>query len=553
MTQESPTYLHPMPDDACRLPKPDRFTYPFHYTPPPLCLMAADELKRHIAGHEEWREDIASGKMFGVIIVENPEGKLFFMAAYSGILCSSNKLPYFVPPIYDLQRKDCYFQQEQAEISLINNEIERIESSDELAAAKSDIATATEESKLDILRMKEDMKEAKRKRDAARAAGATDEECAAMIKESQFMKAELKRRERHWSGILEDKNAALSAINARLTALKDERKTRSAALQQWLFGQYSVLDGHGYRKSLTAIFHDEEGRIPPAGSGECCAPKLLQAAYGLGLRPLCMAEFWLGKSPKEEIRHEGQYYPACRSKCKPILGFMLRGIEVDDNPLKGRMNDMAAQLRVIYEDEWIAVVSKPSGMLSVPGKEDAPSVYDIAKRMFPQAEGPIIVHRLDMDTSGLMVLAKDKAAHENLQKQFEAHSVRKCYTAILDGTVTDDKGVVDLPLCPNPLDRPRQMVSKDRGKRAITAFKVTARRDGMTFIKFYPQTGRTHQLRVHAAHQDGLGCPIVGDNLYGRKKGSRLFLHAQKLKFTHPVSGAVMVFECEPDWTTPAS
>ncbi|MCF0159895.1 MAG: RluA family pseudouridine synthase, partial [Bacteroidaceae bacterium] len=289
-----------------------------------------------------------------------------------------------------------------------------------------------------------------------------------------------------------------------------------------------------------------KGNIPPGGTGECCAPKLMQAAYRQGWKPLCMAEFWMGPSPKDELRMEGNYYPACRSKCKPILSFMMEGLDVEPNPLLEKNKAVINQLKIIYEDEAIAVVDKPSGMLSVPGKEELPSVYSVMKERLPQAVGPLIVHRLDMDTSGLMLIAKTEDAYHCLQQQFITHQIEKEYVALLDDSLTENpptgEGVIDLPLCVNPYDRPRQMVSATYGKRAITHYLIEGRTsEGRIRVRFIPQTGRTHQLRVHAAHPDGLGCPIVGDNLYG-KPADRLYLHAEKITFYHPISGEKTTF-----------
>lgn len=335
-------------------------------------------------------------------------------------------------------------------------------------------------------------------------------------------------------------NQAISKDAENSAALKAERKTRSQALQRWLFQQYRVLNAKGETKDFIDIFadyHTTFGRgsaVPPSGSGECCAPKLLQAAYTLGLQPLAMAEFWIGRSPKDELRIDGHYYPACSGRCRPILTHMLQGIEVDGNPLLARNRAMAAELRIIYSDDTLAVISKPSGMLAVPGNDtDIPSVLDVIRERFPAATGPIIVHRLDMDTSGLMVVALTEAAYHHLQQQFVTHKVEKRYVARLERPLPPHSiGVIDLPICPNPYDRPRQMVSTEYGKRSITRY---AAQEG-PYVHLWPETGRTHQLRVHCAHPDGLDSPIVGDALYGTT-GERLCLHADTLTFNHPATG----------------
>ena len=323
---------------------------------------------------------------------------------------------------------------------------------------------------------------------------------------------------------------------------KEEGRRRSVTLQRWLFAQYSFLNARGEKAGMAQLFGDV---TPPSGTGDCCAPKLLQAAYRRHLTPLCMGEFWMGQSPRNEIRREGQFYPACSAKCKPLLRHMLLGLDVEPNPL---LRTISAPLRILYQDTDIVVVDKPSGMLAVPGKEALPSVQEEIRGMFPEAAGPLIVHRLDMDTSGLMVLALHEEAYHNLQEQFVKHVVSKRYTAILEHPLpVGQTGRIDLPLCPDITDRPRQMVHYDYGKRSITEYKVVGEEQGHALIHLWPHTGRTHQLRVHAAHPLGLDNPIVGDRLYGTA-GERLCLHAEELSFLHPRSGEKVTFTAPPKW-----
>ena len=291
------------------------------------------------------------------------------------------------------------------------------------------------------------------------------------------------------------------------------------------------------------LFTDTVQKTPPAGAGECAAPKLLQYAYRNGWQPLAMAEFWWGDSPKNEIRRHGYYYPACKGKCGPILKHMLQGLHVEENPLEADVH-RDTELEIVYEDEWLSVVNKPAGMLSVPGKSDVDSVYGRVRRMYPEATGPMIVHRLDMATSGLILIAKTKKVHQNLQAQFKNRTVCKRYVAWLDGIVKEKEGRIELLLRPDPEDRPRQVVDAVHGKPAVTDYTVLHYHSGRTFISFIPKTGRTHQLRVHSAHLLGLNAPIVGDELYG-KKANRLYLHAEYLGFVHPVSGGYVEIEKE--------
>ena len=327
---------------------------------------------------------------------------------------------------------------------------------------------------------------------------------------------------------------------------KEERRQRSQQLQLWLFDQYRFLNAHGERRRLVDVWQDYHNServrrkfpLPPGGTGDCCAPKLLQYAYQQQLKPLCMAEFWWGPSPKTEIRQHAQYYPACRGKCKPVLTWMLQGLNVDPNP-----EELAAMplldIDVVFEDDTLIVVNKPSGLLSVPGRIGSHSVATILGQRFP---GSLIAHRLDMGTSGLMVAAKTREAYRHLQQQFADHTVSKTYVARLDtalggSAAKPPQGTIALPLLSDPVNRPRQVVDYERGKAAVTDYEFIA----PDLVRLFPHTGRTHQLRMHCAHRDGLGCPIVGDELYGRP-ADRLYLHAESLELTHPKNGERMFF-----------
>ena len=330
----------------------------------------------------------------------------------------------------------------------------------------------------------------------------------------------------------------------RAISAKGGDKQMSQELQLWLFHQYRMLNAKGETKDLVDIWQDyhcsprirNRYPLPPGGTGDCCAPKLLQYAFSHGLRPVCMAEFWWGPSPKSEIRHHGQFYPACRGKCKPILTWMLQGLDVDPNPEETGASHLT--IEVIYQDTTLAVINKPSGLLSVPGRTEDHSVATIAMERWP---GSLPVHRLDMGTSGLMVIAKTKEAYVSLQEQFVKRTVKKRYIALVEGIVKEPKGRITLPLIFDPMNRPRQMVDYQRGKSAVTEYEVLDARDGRTLLALYPHTGRTHQLRMHCAHPDGLGSPIVGDELYGHK-AERLCLHCDQIEFAHPVTGERMSF-----------
>ena len=550
---------------------PEKFTYPFHYTPHPLCVLAAEEVKEYIASRKEWQEELASGKMFGVLIVQtdngitnNEENQIGYLAAFSGNLAGKNLHPYFVPPVYDLLQPEGFFKIEEEQISAINIRIRELENSSSYLDSKEKWKIETEQAKAVLNQAKAELKMAKEAREIRRQSSPelSEEEQASLIRESQYQKAEYKRLEKEWKKRLEELETEVRHFDIEIERLKTERKERSAALQRKLFEQFRMLNAQGEVKDLYTIFEQTVQKVPPAGAGECALPKLLQYAYLHQLKPLAMAEFWWGDSPKNEIRHHGYYYPSCKGKCEPILQHMLQGLEVDENPLLNPVHE-EEELEIVFEDEWLLVVNKPAGMLSVPGKaEDRDSVYHRLKKKYPEATGPMIVHRLDMATSGLLLVAKTKEVHQDLQAQFANRSIKKRYVAVLDGIVLSERtGRIELPLCLNPLDRPRQIVSKEYGKEAITEYKIISESEKIidesersinesrkyTRIVFYPLTGRTHQLRVHAAHPEGLGCPILGDELYG-KKADRLYLHAEYIEFRHPIYGDIFRIQKKADF-----
>ena len=530
--------LHRFTTSITDIPLPERFTYPFCYTPHPLCILAAKEVQSYLTRQTAWKDELRQGKMFGVLIVQTEHEETGYLAAFSGILAGKNLHPFFVPPVYDLLQPQGFFKIEEENISSINRNIRQLENDKAYAALSAELARTIQSAENILATAKAQLKEAKTAREQRRKEKELNaQEEAELIRESQFQKAEYKRLERSWKARITTLQTQTEDWERRISALKSERKTRSAALQQKLFEQFGMLNYRGEVKNLCEIFGQTVHKTPPAGAGECAAPKLLQQAYLHGWKPIAMAEFWWGDSPKTEIRHHGHYYPACKGKCEPILQHMLQGLQVEENPMLKRMQVPSQNLEIVYEDPWLSVINKPAGMLSVPGKEDAVSVYSLMRRQYPEADGPLTVHRLDMGTSGLMLIAKSKRVHQNLQAQFKNRLVRKRYVALLEGIVPEDKGTVDLPLCLNPLDRPRQMVHTEHGKPAITDYQVLERLDGKrTRIAFYPRTGRTHQLRIHAAHPLGLHCPIIGDELYG-EKADRLYLHAEYLEFTHPITG----------------
>ena len=512
--------LHPLQNEA---PEPQQFTYPFCYEPHPLCLTAAAEVRSYVDSRSDWSAELSQGKMLGVLVVRDGK-KRGFLAAFSGTLDGRTQQDYFVPPVFDLMEPGCHFQKEQATISSLTNKIALLEKQ----IIPTTVASEAEQA---ILQAQKRMKEAKERRDALRHSLPAEELLIRkkdFIRESQYLKAELQRARRFWTQRIREAEEPNSQLRKQIEALQTERQLRSQALQLWLFQQTSFRNAKGESKNLCDIFSPY---TPPGGAGECCAPKLLQYAYLHHLVPLCMAEFWVGASPHDTIRTEGHFYPACRSKCLPILSFMMEGLHVEENPLQRTDNALKERLRIIYEGDDFLVVSKPAGLLSVPGRDGLPNVLSILQERFPQASGPIIVHRLDMDTSGLMMVALNNEAYHRLQALFLHRQVEKTYLALLQNPMTEgEEGTIDLPLAPDFADRPRQRVDLQHGRRSVTHYRVLCRKEGHALVALQPETGRTHQLRVHCAHTLGLGNPIVGDRLYGTA-GDRLMLHAWRLRF----------------------
>lgn len=543
--------LHRFACDISSIELPSQFTWPFHYTPHPLCRLAAAEVEEYLRSRQDWAEEIAEGKMFGVLVVRDKEGEIGFVAAFSGNLAGSNLHAYFVPPVYDMLRPDDFFRREEAEISAINRKVEHLEQSEEYAVARQKLSDAKAEADSELSALKTTLAQRKAERATRRTNG---EQEATLILESQRDNADLQRLKRHHRTLIAEAEAAVESFRTEIEALHDERRHRSAELQKALFREFRMLNARGEVRDLCELFAPTSQPLPPAGAGECAAPKLLQYAYLNSLTPIAMAEFWQGASPRGEVRHHGQFYPSCNGKCKPILTFMMQGLDVEPNPL---LAIRPPEPIVVWEDEDLVAVNKPCGMLSVRGKSGVRSVEEWAEERYPTYDGPKIVHRLDQSTSGLLLIAKNKAAHQALQEQFIRHTIRKSYIALLDGELEQSSGRIDLKMRLDYDNRPRQMVAPD-GKRAITEYEVISieRADNTprTRVLFRPITGRTHQLRLHSAHHQGLNTPIVGDDIYGHNcradlsDGHRLCLHAERIEFTHPRTSQRMDLSCKAEF-----
>lgn len=533
---EAPSYLHPLAWDGEALPA--QFTYPFRYTPHPLCVKTAAIVQERLK-----EMGIEEGKMYGVLVARQEE-KLVFLAAYSGQLNGSYAHPWFVPPVVDYLDPNSHFQKEQAEIVKMSQRIEAMRRSEEIQQLKERLTTLQQERENHIKKAVEERK--------LRISELADTQSSEEIRLRQYLKAEIHREKQLHKDEITAIEHRLAEHNEAIRACVEERKRRSEALQEWLFNAFSMLDAKGNSKTLTEIWNASETQLSsltkraliPSGAGECSAPKLLQAAYRLGLKPLAMAEFWWGPSTPGLYKQPGAFYPACHSKCRPILGHMLQGLNVEPDPAE-HYEQVVKPLRVVWEDAYLAVIEKPEGWCSIPGKSDQANIFDEALRRWPEIEGSIVAHRLDQDTSGVMVIAKTPRVHRALSQQFERREVEKRYVALLSRMPAADQqggGLISLPLAPDLEDMPRQRVDKEHGKEAVTRYEVVGRTGEATRVLFYPETGRTHQLRVHAAAPEGLNAPIVGDRLYGQV-ADRLYLHAEAITFTHPITGERMHFE----------
>ena len=542
----------PLADELQNLALPTRFTFPFYYDLHPLAAKAVERLQAQLTttnyGHDfgiDRKERLgAIGKMFGVLVVQDNSGKIGYLAAFSGKLGNSNDHLGFVPPVFDLLEAQGFFRREEIEINDLTLAIEKLEASEELSKLTSAFQSLQKHWEEKIAETLQNNKRAKALRAELRAKFVGDEQGFLELSE------ELAKQSMHESRHLKElkKTAQLELANFKLKIeqakleideLRLQRAAHSADLQRRIFERYTFLNAKGEAKNVLELFAGS----PPAGAGECAAPKLVQYAYLHQLKPVCMAEFWWGMSPDSEVRVHGNFYPACKSKCEPILGHMLQGLDVDPNPIMAI--HPAKELDIIYEDDWIVAINKSPEYLSVPGKNPQPNCLEDLKKRYPEADGPLLVHRLDMSTSGIMLAAKTKLMHQRLQRQFVLRKVQKAYIAILDGNLNQKEGEIKLPLRVDLDDRPRQLVCFEHGSFAHTTYRVLSSENGQTRILLYPKTGRTHQLRVHAAHHLGLNCPIKGDDLYG-KKADRLYLHAAQLGFFHPEHNTWIELSCEP-------
>lgn len=518
--------------DISKIPLPEKFTYPFYYTPHPLCELAAQQLQEQLL-KQKWEHNFdapnlsdrpAIGKMFGVLVVKNDENQIGFLSAVSGKLQGKIPSSVLVP---SLNKLDFLF--EKKEIEQLNEQIQQLENDSLYQNLQEDLIKQQALAQTEIDQFRKFMIKKKKERKLRRLEGDNEQE---LVQESLHYKYQLKKLKEKWQNNLTSLQAQLNSYQEKIQKLQEQRQEILHSVQKKHFEQYQFLNFNGQIKNLYELF---TGLSIPPGSGDCTAPQLLQYAYQHHYTPLCMAEFWWGAPHKSAIRKHKQFYPACSGRCRPILDHMLQGLSVDTNPLlENEAQDK--KIEILYEDQHLKIINKPHGLLSVPGKE----INDSVASRFP---GELIVHRLDQETSGIMILAKDTRTHKNIQRQFIQRQIKKRYLALLEGKVSPGEGEINLPLRGDPYRRPYQLVCFDHGKKAITHYQVLKEKDQRTLIHFFPHTGRTHQLRVHAAFTQGLNAPIVGDTLYG-KKNDRLYLHADLLEFIHPVTQEKITISC---------
>lgn len=521
-------------------------------------ILARNLVFADIERHTEWAEEVRKGKMFGALLVKEqgtaPQemlhdvGGVKALFAYSGQILGRSDWQGYVPAIFDYLQPDGYFKQHEAQISDLNRKVSEAEHSAALATSRRNLEAIKAQAEKEVAAYKAYIKEHKTTR---------------TTQEAQYQNAELRRIKQRWAKAAAEAETIVKDMESDIRCMKQERKQRSDALQRWLFTQHQLVTPTGETRSLLQVFTDyaqktgSKQTMPPSGTGECCAPRLLNYANAHGMKPFAMAEFWYGASPKGEIRHHGSFYEPCQAKCVPILGSLLPPTMMPQHE-----EEEKKKLTVLYEDDYLIAIAKPHALLSVPGRTEQPDAETMLRKMRPDIPFLKMVHRLDRDTSGVLIAAKTEEVYVLMQKMFAKHeAVSKEYVALVadSGTgVTEQSATISLPLSADFINRPRQRVDYEDGKTAVTRYELldtpvtgSIGTDNTTprAVRLRPITGRTHQLRVHCAHPEGLGMPIIGDPLYGNLPAERMYLHARTLEFTHPVTGEKVKIEWEADFT----
>lgn len=514
---------------------PVRCRDPFENNPHPLAIRASKDLQQRLINSVKLPVnffDKDNGKMFGVLVVSDDAGRIGYLSSFSGMLNKQWITPNFVPPVFNIQQQQEFLDNGETQVTKLTQQIELLLNSTDRLQAMVRMKEFEFQKENDLAGLKKQHKKNKQQRRKKRSEVNNDEALQVLSFLSQQDKRKLKQCKSAWDKkLVKARQQFTDSYEIAIDSLKQKRKQLSRQLHRKVFENYRLVNKLGEQEPMLNLF---DGKLPAGGTGDCAVPKLLQFAHQNKYKILAMAEFWWGAPPDDGVRHHAHFYPPCRGKCHPILPFMLKGIEIEQT----KKVNAAKKLEpvVVYEDDSLVVVNKPAGLLSIPGKQQECSVLDWLQQRYPQATGALLVHRLDMATSGLLLAAKNSQAHKHLQKQFINRGVQKRYVAVLSKVIQKQNVTVNLPLRVDLDDRPRQLVCYEHGKEAVTHVKVISTDENSTRVYFYPVTGRTHQLRVHAAHNKGLGAAIIGDELYGTRS-ERLLLHAEKLSFDHPLTG----------------
>ena len=515
---------------------PTAFPYPFYHKPDDIALIAAEYVK-NLIGKSTKHDFNEQGKMFGVLVVEHQPNKLGFLMGYSGKLKDDERPEGFVPPIVDVHQKDSFYKKEEKILDVLTERIGAIVACPKFIDAQNAYQKARKEFDVFIEKSRSEIKENKAKRKKIRATILNKEKKSETLSqlslESKLEQIAFKKDKKHRSADLYNIEEAFLSFKKEIQRLKTQRAKRSKRLQEMVFKTTSFLNYEGDEENLLSLFSGSYEGTPPSGAGECSAPRLLQSCYKMGFKPISFTEFWWGAPPKKQLRKHNTHYAACRGKCEPILNHMLKGIIVKPSPLE--VPQEIKTIEVLFEDNQVLVVNKPHGLLSVPGKKIKHSVISVIKKERSVNYELYPVHRLDRQTSGVLLLAKNKKTLAALQMQFEKRSIKKEYIALLDGVLTEKTGKIVLPLATDYNDTPRQLVCFEKGKYAETKYVLLGVEQGFSRVRFYPKTGRSHQLRAHSAFHEGLNMAIVGDDLYGTHN-ERMYLHAEKLTFMHPLT-----------------
>ena len=485
---------------------PQALTFPYHYRPHPWVEKAALCVRTHLDHYAQNQP----GRLVAVLVVRKNDGQIGF---YAGCDQFDSEDSFFVKSFWQ-QLPAAHFPSIQT---------------DYLSEALEQRAKAEEA----YLQFRSAARERKALRRSARLNHTAD--LTQLAIESQRDSRELDRLKALLSQAIREEEKMHYRIHS---------ETQKALYADWRhrLEQIQLSNAIGQQQSLFQLLSDSiEKEEWLKALLRSSLPALINLARKNQDKLLAFGSFWWGRLPSHDVRQNGVFYSFAKERHARFLDFQLLGESLETNLLAV---DHFAHWKadIIYEDDDLVAVNKPAGMLSVPGKHPVNNVYNTVLSLYPQASGPMLLHRLDMATSGVLLFAKNKTTHQQMQNAFAQGWIKKRYIALLEKCPESLQGSINLPLCLNPLDRPRQMVSRAYGKAALTEYEVLGNEGLLTRVAFFPKTGRTHQLRLHAAHRRGLNSAIVGDDLYGHP-AERLYLHAESLQFTHPKTGQLITIK----------